>query len=84
MSNLSSILSIAATALILAVVSAPASAEHMYVGVDSCKICHKRPDTGDQYGKLSTRIIRNLCRMLMLLAGYWLIGNTSSDRGSFS
>ncbi len=30
--------------------SGVATAEHMYVGVDGCKMCHKKPDQGDQYG----------------------------------
>ena len=30
--------------------SGPAAAEHNYVGVDSCKMCHKKAETGDQYG----------------------------------
>ena len=30
--------------------SVPAAAEHNYVGVDSCKMCHKKAEKGDQYG----------------------------------
>jgi hypothetical protein len=31
-------------------ISSSAFAEHMYVGVDGCKICHKKAEKGDQYG----------------------------------
>jgi hypothetical protein len=27
-----------------------AAAEHMYVGVDGCKMCHKKAEKGDQFG----------------------------------
>jgi hypothetical protein len=30
--------------------SASASAQHAYAGVDSCKMCHKKEDKGNQYG----------------------------------
>jgi len=36
---------------LVVVLSAPAAAENTYVGVDSCKMCHKKEDKGDQYGK---------------------------------
>jgi hypothetical protein len=31
--------------------AAPALAENSYIGVDGCKMCHKKEATGDQYGK---------------------------------
>jgi len=36
---------------LVAVFSAPASAEHSYAGVDSCKMCHKKDEKGNQYGQ---------------------------------
>jgi len=40
-----------AAAIVLAVAfSGAAAAEHMYVGVDSCKMCHKKEEKGNQYG----------------------------------
>ena len=36
--------------VLLVVFSGPAVAEHNYVGADSCKICHKKAEKGDQYG----------------------------------
>ena len=37
----------------IASTAVPAFAEHGYVGVDGCKMCHKKEATGDQYGKWS-------------------------------
>lgn len=37
----------------VASMAAPALAEHAYVGVDGCKMCHKKEATGDQFGKWS-------------------------------
>jgi len=37
----------------VAVLSAPAAADHAYVGVDSCKMCHKKAEKGNQYGSWS-------------------------------
>lgn len=37
--------------VLVVALSAPAAAENSYVGVDSCKMCHKSEKKGDQYGK---------------------------------
>ncbi len=37
----------------IASTAVPAFAENSYVGVDGCKMCHKKEATGDQYGKWS-------------------------------
>lgn len=50
MKRFSVLLTVFAAIALVAVLSAPASAEHAYVGVDTCKMCHKKADTGDQYG----------------------------------
>ena len=36
---------------LMAVWSVPAAAENAYVGVDACKMCHKKEDKGNQYGQ---------------------------------
>ena len=36
---------------LVSILSAPAVAEQAYVGVDSCKMCHKKDKTGNQYGQ---------------------------------
>lgn len=35
---------------LVTVLSASAASDHMYVGVDGCKMCHKKVEKGDQYG----------------------------------
>jgi hypothetical protein len=48
-------LSLAALVLVaftaVAVAEEAAAQEHAYVGVDGCKMCHKKEADGDQYGK---------------------------------
>lgn len=37
----------------VASMAAPAMADNSYIGVDGCKMCHKKEKTGDQFGKWS-------------------------------
>jgi hypothetical protein len=37
----------------VASIAAPAMADNSYIGVDGCKMCHKKEKTGDQFGKWS-------------------------------
>ena len=50
MKRFSVILAVLVAIAMVAVVSAPAAAEREYVGSDSCKMCHKKDKTGNQYG----------------------------------
>jgi hypothetical protein len=36
---------------LVAALSVPAAAENAYVGADSCKMCHKKDEKGNQYAK---------------------------------
>jgi len=47
--HLSMVVALLALAMVV-LLGAPAMAEHQYVGVDSCKMCHKKAEKGDQYG----------------------------------
>ena len=51
MKRFPALLIVLAAIAMVTVMSAPAAAEHEYVGVDSCKMCHKKEKTGNQYGK---------------------------------
>ena len=46
-------LTVFAVVAIVALLSAPAFAERGYVGVDACKMCHKKEKTGNQHGSWS-------------------------------
>jgi len=37
----------------VASLATPAMADNTYIGVDGCKMCHKKEKTGDQFGKWS-------------------------------
>jgi hypothetical protein len=50
MKRFSVILAVLVAIAMLAVVSAPAAAEHEYIGSGGCKMCHKKEKTGNQYG----------------------------------
>ncbi len=50
MKRFSVLLTVFAAITLVAVLSGPAVAEHAYVGVDTCKMCHKKEDKGNQYG----------------------------------
>lgn len=49
MKQVSVLVVIAFAFVIASAFSGPAFAEHKYVGVDSCKMCHKKDDKGNQY-----------------------------------